>query len=95
MAAHVGEHASEDVARVLRMQRIDLRVLGAIEIVKVVALNGLMQKRKAQRQHQRGDDERLFYQACLTSGLERRARASTPAFRAGRAAGRRAAPDGR
>ena len=47
MPAHIGQLASEDVAGVLGMQRIDLRVLRAIKIVKIVALNGLMQKRKA------------------------------------------------
>src|SRR5579863_4000450 len=59
LAAHVHHVAAEDIVSVIGMQRVDLRVLRAVEIVKIVALNGLMKKWQAQSQNQNNDNERL------------------------------------
>jgi hypothetical protein len=37
------------------MERLDLGVLGAVEIIEVVALNRLVEKREAQGEHERDD----------------------------------------
>ena len=63
MAAHIDQVALKDVARVIRMQRIDLRVFGAVEIVRIVALNGLVQKRKTEQQYDRDERERFYHLA--------------------------------
>ena len=55
LPAHVHQVAKEEIARVSRMEGIDLGVLSAVEIVEIVALNGLMKKWKAERQDE-GDD---------------------------------------
>ena len=55
MAAHVHGDAQKHVAGVVGMQRIDLRVLGAGEIVDVVALNRLVEKGQAKQQDDRDD----------------------------------------
>ena len=57
MSPHVHDSAHERVARMRGMQWIDLRVLRSIDIVDVVTLNGLIQERKPQRQHEERDDD--------------------------------------
>ena len=47
------------IGGVLRVQRFHLSVLRAEQVVDVVALYGLGQKRQAQRQHEGDDDKRL------------------------------------
>ena len=42
MSAHVDRIAQKHVIGVQGMQRIDLGVLGAIEVVNIVALDGLI-----------------------------------------------------
>src|SRR5690348_4517237 len=56
MAAHIDHIAKEDIARVIGMERIDLRVLGSSQIVDVIALNGLTEKLKPDQQDSRDDD---------------------------------------
>ena len=59
------------------MQRIDLRVLGAVEIINVVALNGLIEERQPQRQDQparrwqRSRHVRAFYHWTGMPGSQR------------------------
>lgn len=57
LAAHVDHAAQERSERVVGMQRLDLRVLGFGQIVDVVALNGLVQKRQPQSQNEQRDDD--------------------------------------
>src|SRR5690242_10138845 len=56
MASHIDHIAQEYITRVIGMQRIDLRVLGSGQIVDVIALNGLIEKRKPDQQDNRDDD---------------------------------------
>ena len=65
MPAHIGQRTTENVAGVLRMPGIDLCVLRAIQVVKIVALNGLMKEGQAQRQHQRGNNKNLLYHSAI------------------------------
>ena len=51
MAAHVHGHALKHVASMRGMQRIDLRVFGALQVIKVVALDGLVEERKAEQEY--------------------------------------------
>ena len=51
MAAHFHHIAEKNVTRVIGMQRLDLRMLRAIQIIDIVALNRLVKKRQAQREH--------------------------------------------
>ena len=46
MAAHIHHLAKENVAGVQRMQRLNLRVLSAVKIVDIVALDGLVEKKE-------------------------------------------------
>ena len=48
MPAHVHFLPKKDVPRMGGMQRIDLRTLRALKVIKIVALNGLIQERQAQ-----------------------------------------------
>jgi hypothetical protein len=41
------------------MQRIDLRVLSAVEIDAIVALDGLIEKRQSQDQDEQRNDEKF------------------------------------
>ena len=59
MAAHFHHLAKENVAGVQRMERIDLRMLSAVEIVDIVALNGLIKKRQPQDQDEQRNDEKF------------------------------------
>ena len=59
MAAHIHHLAKENVARVHGMQRINLRVLSAIKIDAIVALNGLIEKRESQDQDEQRNDEKF------------------------------------
>jgi len=59
MAAHIHHLALENVAGVQRMQRVNLRVLGAIEIVDIVALDGLIEKRQSQNQDEERNDQKF------------------------------------
>ena len=52
MAAHVHKIALKFESRVVWMQRIDLRVLRSIQVVRIVALNRLKQKRNPQGQYE-------------------------------------------
>jgi hypothetical protein len=51
VAAHLDQVAVEQIFRVVGMQRLDLRVLCAVQIIEVVALNRLVEKGQAQGQH--------------------------------------------
>src|SRR5690349_3514357 len=68
MPAHIHDLAHERVAGMRWMQRLYLRVLSAIEIIDIVALNRLIQERQAQGQHQQRDDEPIPAQSsrCIT-----------------------------
>jgi hypothetical protein len=55
LAAHINQVAEEQIAGVSGMEGIDLGMLGAVEVVEIVALNGLMEKRKTQREDESGD----------------------------------------
>src|SRR5579871_2366720 len=57
MPPHVHDLALKNVLCARGMQRIDLRVLGPIQIVDVVTLDGLVEKRQPQSQHKQSDDE--------------------------------------
>ena len=59
MSTHVDHLAEKQVARVRGMQRIYLSMLRAIEIVDVVALNGLIQEKQPQGQDEERDDEQF------------------------------------
>ena len=50
MAPHVHQVSQEYVANMVGMGRIDLGVLGAGEVVDIVALDGLVQERRPQQQ---------------------------------------------
>ncbi len=60
MAAHVHELALKHVARVARMRRIDERVLRSIDVVRVVALNSLVQKRQADEEDESEDEDQTW-----------------------------------
>jgi hypothetical protein len=64
MTSHVHETALEDVAGVSGMQRIDLGVFGTLQIVEIVALNRLVQKREPESENE-GEDNDSFN--CETS----------------------------
>ena len=49
MAAHVDRYALKEVAGVRGVKRIDLRMLGSVKVIQIVALNGLSEKRQTQR----------------------------------------------
>jgi len=57
MPAHVHHLTKKEIACVRGMQRIDLRVLRPVQIVDVVALDRLVEKRQPQSQDQQRDDE--------------------------------------
>ena len=57
MAAHIHHLAQENVADVQRMERVDLRVLSAVKIVDIVALNGLIEERKPEGQNEKYNDD--------------------------------------
>ncbi len=75
VAPHVDRAALKNVASVSRMKRLDLGVLGAFQIVEIVALDRLVQKRKTERQNQRYDDDRFNGKAA--SGVQARKIGST------------------
>ena len=60
MPAHVHHVSHEQVADVIGMKRLYLRVLGAREIVDFIALNGLIQKRQTKRKNECRDDQRAL-----------------------------------
>ena len=57
MPPHVHHLSHEDVACVVGMQRIQLRVLGARQIIDVVALNRLIQERQPDRQNRKDNPQ--------------------------------------
>ena len=59
MTAHIHHLAQENIAGVQGMQRIYLRVLCAVEIVDIVALDGLVKEREPQSYHKEHDDEKF------------------------------------
>ena len=59
MTLHRHHIALKRIRRVLRMQRLNLGVLRAEQVVDVVSLNRLPQKRQTDRQHKGNDDQRL------------------------------------
>ena len=61
MPAHVDHIAQKHVTGVQGMQRVDLGVFGAVEVVDVVALNGLIEKWQPQQDDQRHDGEGPAY----------------------------------
>lgn len=70
MPAHIHCPAQENIAGVRRMQRIDLRVLRAIEIVDVVALDGLIEEGESQDQDEQCNDEKFPAQKIKIAGLD-------------------------
>ena len=62
MTAHVHHLSEECVARMVRMQRIDLGVLRAVQVIHVVALQGLVQKGDAKAEDQQADEQELLAQ---------------------------------
>ena len=68
MAAHIHHLAQENVAGVHGMERIDLSVLGAIEIINVVALYGLIEERESEGQDEQHDDEEFPAQEIKIAG---------------------------
>ena len=84
MPAHVDQIALENILGVRRMQRIDLRVLGAVEIIRIVALNRLMEKRQPQADDQQ--QQRLATARAPRSPLDGNAGLQRPHFRAGQIA---------
>ena len=71
MPTHVHHVAEKNITSVVRMQRLNLRVLRAVKIIDIVALNRLVEKRQAQRQHQQ-DDQRDLRPNRSYSGFQRR-----------------------
>src|SRR5712692_1334345 len=69
MPAHIHQVALKQIARVIRMQRLDLRMLGGVQVISIVALDGLMEERQAQRQHDRNDQRNPRYHWTGTPGL--------------------------
>ena len=59
MPAHVYHLPQKSIARVVGMQRINLRVLRAVKIIRVVALDRLVQKGEAQSENREGDEKKL------------------------------------
>ena len=55
MPAHVDEFALKDVPRVTRMRGIDERVLRSEEVVGIVTLNRLVEKRQTNEEDERDD----------------------------------------
>ena len=60
MAPHLDHIAQEDIPRVIRVRRVNLRVLSPVQVINVVALNCLVQKRQTQREYEQ-DYERELY----------------------------------
>jgi len=52
VSPHVHDSAHECITRMRGMQGIDLRVLGSVEIINVVALNRLIQEGEPQSQYE-------------------------------------------
>ena len=52
VSAHVDHPPQKGVLRMIRMQRIDLCMLGSVKVVDIVALNRLTEEWKAHRQHE-------------------------------------------
>src|ERR1700681_4599505 len=67
-AAHVDQVALKNVSCVVGMQRIDLGMPGAIQIVRIVALNRLAQEGKTQQEHNRDDKKAARYHCTGTPG---------------------------
>ena len=59
VALHANHAPLKRVVSVIGMQRIDLRVLGAVKIVEIVALDGLIEKRRPQRDHRQQHHQNL------------------------------------
>ena len=57
VALHRHDLTQEDIAGVVGMQRINLRMLRSRQVINVVALNGLVEKRDAQEERNRDDEE--------------------------------------
>ncbi len=59
MPAHIYAIAEVDILGMIRMRRVDLRMLRPGQVVDVVPLNRLIQKRKAQQQYDGQHQQRL------------------------------------
>src|SRR5690242_1306814 len=68
MAAHIRGVSQEHELEMRGMERLDLGVLGLGQVVHVVALNRLVQKRQPHQNHGR-QDEQEFQSAALLSVL--------------------------
>src|SRR5579863_3227477 len=62
LPAHIHHPAQKWGERVIRMQRLDLGVLGLGEIVHIVALNRLVQKWQPQSQNEQANDDQFAAQ---------------------------------
>jgi len=56
MAAHVHYFPHKGVSGVVGVERLDLRVLGSGEVVDVVALDGLIEKRQSDGKNESYDE---------------------------------------
>src|SRR5258708_7868162 len=68
VTSHVHGIALENIASVIGMQRIDLRVLGSVEIIRIVTLDRLVEKGQAQQEDKRDDSESAAYHCTGTPG---------------------------
>ena len=68
LASHIDVAAHEDIIGMLGMQRFDLGMRSLRKIQHIVTLEGLVQKRKAQREHDECDNDDLAAQTTTISG---------------------------
>lgn len=68
LPAHIDPIAQEQVVRVRGMERLDLCVFGAVEVVQIVALNRLMKERHAQRKRKSRYPKELLHHCTGTPG---------------------------
>ena len=68
LPAHVHQIPKEEIARVSRMEGIDLGMLSAVEVVEIVALNGLMEKRQTEDEYEGEDQKKLLHHWTGTPG---------------------------
>ena len=57
MSSHIDHLPQKRIADMVWMQRIDLRVFRAVQVIYVVTLNGLVEERNPQTQYQHSDQK--------------------------------------
>ena len=75
MPAHRHANPLKQIFGVMRMQRIDQRVLRAFEVVKIVPLHRLIEKRQADQQYRESDNREL---SAAPQGFRFRVRSDIP-----------------